>query len=423
MRKIGTLALGGVAVLALVGCSGGSTTGSGGGGGDGSAEIRVWLVGTDTPDTARDYLKKTFEDENPGSTLVIEEQQWNGLVDKYTTALSGSDSPDVVEIGNTQAAAFTSAGAFTDLTDKYEELGGDDLLQGFVEAGSYEDAFYAPPYYSGARVVFYSPSIVGETVPTTLDEYVEQGAALKADGLASGIYAPGKDWYNVLPFVWENGGYVAEQQDDGTWEAGFSTEGGIAGLEQMQEVYESASGAPKDGDETNAQVPFCEGGVGFLSAPSWFQWSIKAAADAETPGCPDTYGKDITAMALPGKDGGAAAAFAGGSNIAIPAKSANQELAYSALQIILSEDYQKLLAANGLIPAIAGAESALPDDAVTAAAAEAAKNARLTPAAPKWADVEAAQVLQDAFVQLAQGADPEEIAASLDEEIEAILNG
>jgi N,N'-diacetylchitobiose transport system substrate-binding protein len=191
----------------------------------------------------------------------------------------------------------------------------------------------------------------------------------------------------------------------------------------MQQVYQTASGAPKDGDETNAQVPFCEGGVGYLSAPSWFQWSIKAAADTETPGCPDTYGKDITAMPLPGKDGGAAAAFAGGSNIAIPAKSANQELAYSALQIILSEDYQKLLAENGLIPAISSAESSLPDDAVTAAAAEAAKNAKLTPAAPKWADVEASQVLQDAFVQLAQGADATEVATSLDEQIEEILNG
>ena len=40
----------------------------------------MWLVGTDTPQDARDYLTKTFEEENPGSTLVIEEQQWTGLV-------------------------------------------------------------------------------------------------------------------------------------------------------------------------------------------------------------------------------------------------------------------------------------------------------------------------------------------------------
>ncbi len=81
--------------------------------------------------------------------LVIEEQVWDGLVDKLTTALSGNDSPDVVEVGNTQAVAFTSAGAFEDITDKRAELGGDDLLQGFVESGSYDGKFYAAPYYAG----------------------------------------------------------------------------------------------------------------------------------------------------------------------------------------------------------------------------------------------------------------------------------
>ena len=84
-------------------------------GGAESADIRVWLNGTDTPQEARDWLKKTFEDENPGSTLTIEEQEWDGLVEKLTTALSSeSETPDVVEIGNTQAPTFTSAGAFSD---------------------------------------------------------------------------------------------------------------------------------------------------------------------------------------------------------------------------------------------------------------------------------------------------------------------
>ncbi len=122
------MALGVMASLALAGCA----TGSDPGGEAATGDIRVWLVGTDTPQEARDYLKATFEAENPGSTLTIEEQAWGGLVDLLTTNLSGSDSPDVVEVGNTQAAAFTSAGAFLDLTADYEALGGDDLLPGFV---------------------------------------------------------------------------------------------------------------------------------------------------------------------------------------------------------------------------------------------------------------------------------------------------
>src|SRR5690606_31476719 len=137
------LALVGAAAVVLAGCA----SGSGGSNPSDSAEaeIRVWLVGTDTPQDARDYLVETFEEENPGSTLVIEEQTWEGLVDKLTTSLSSSDSPDLVEFGNTQAPAFTSVGALLDISDEYEALGGDDLLPGFVEAGSYDGSFYAPP--------------------------------------------------------------------------------------------------------------------------------------------------------------------------------------------------------------------------------------------------------------------------------------
>src|SRR3954466_7567670 len=47
-------------------------------GGPDKAEIRVWVNGTDTPDAARDWLKKTFEDQRPGSTLTIEQQEWEG---------------------------------------------------------------------------------------------------------------------------------------------------------------------------------------------------------------------------------------------------------------------------------------------------------------------------------------------------------
>ena len=155
MRKLGIVALGAAAALTLAGCASG-----GSGASEEGAEIRVWLVGTDTPDEAREYLMDTFEKENPGSTLVIEEQSWDGLVDRLTTSLSGSDSPDVVEVGNTQASAFTSAGAFLDLTEDYETLGGDDLLPGFVEAGSYDGKFYAAPLLLGR-----SPRLLQEGRP------------------------------------------------------------------------------------------------------------------------------------------------------------------------------------------------------------------------------------------------------------------
>ena len=61
-------------------------------------------------------------------------------------------------------------------------------------------------------------------------------------------------------------------------------------------------------------------------------------------------------------------------------------------------------------------------DEVAQAIAAAAGNAKLTPASPNWADVEAAGILQDLFVNIAQGGDVAALAAAADEEIEAILN-
>jgi len=421
-KKLGALALLGASAVVLAGCAGGSSDDETSADG---AQIRVWLVGTDTPQDARDYLIETFEADNPGSTLVIEEQQWTGLVDKLTTSLSSNDSPDIVEMGNTQAAAFTSSGALADLTDIQDALGGDDLLAGFVEAGSYDGNLYAAPYYSGARVVFYNTAQyqqAGVSVPATLDEYVSNGVALAAalPGV-SGVYWPGKDWYNALPFIWENGGEIAVQDADGTWDAQFSSTESLAGLAQVQELMTQASLAPKDGDETEAWVPFRTEKAATLSVPSWAYWSIVADEDKQDTALTDAVGY----FALPGADGDPAQVFAGGSNIGVAAKSKNVDLAKKALEIILSDEYQTILAENGLVPAKTslGDKVAAATPELAAVIAESAANAKLTPASPTWADVEAKGLLQDFFVKVAGGGDLTALATELDTQIEGILNG
>ncbi|GEK79920.1 extracellular solute-binding protein [Agrococcus baldri] len=425
MKKIAIAALGVAGVLAATGCSAAAGDDEPSAPAEEGAELRVWLVGTDTPEAARELLIDTFEAEHPGSTLVIEEQSWDGLVDRLTTALSGSDSPDIVEIGNTQTPAFTTAGAFLDLTEHYEALGGDDLLPGFVEIGTLDGSFYAPPLYSGSRLVFYDTAAyeeAGLTVPTTLDEYVANATALaEANPEASGLWWPGQDWYNALPFVWEHGGEIAVPEGEG-WDAQLSSEASLAGLEQVQQVMQEASRAPVDANETNPQVGYCDGTSLQISAPSWVKWSILAPADAEAPGCPDAE-ETLGVYAMPGMDGGAAQVFAGGSNIAVSAATEHPELAVDALEIILGEEFQTIYGENGLVPARVSLASTLGTDAVAEATTEAAANARLTPASPRWADVEAAGLLQDLFVQIAQGGDVQALAEQADADIEAILNG
>lgn len=420
------VAVAALALTTLAACGSddeGSSTDDGGGE---SADIRVWLNGTDTPQEARDWLKTTFEEENPGSTLTIEQQEWDGLVEKLTTALSSeSETPDVVEIGNTQAPTFTSAGAFAPLTDELDDLGGDDLLPGFVEGATVDGETYAVPYYAGSKYIFYRKDLfekAGLEVPTTLDEFVDAAVTLKKDNPKpanfSGFWFPGQDWRNGAAFIWSAGGDLAVE-DGGEWTGSLSSPESVAGLEMAQQLFTEASGAPKDGNEADPWTPFCAGEVGMMSTPGWVKGLLE---DPET-GCPDGHAKQVGVFALPGPDGDPAPVLLGGSDIAVAAKSANQDLAQEAVALMLSEDYQTLMAEAGLTPARTSLAPLLGDDEYAEATVAAASNAKLTPAAPGWATVEGSRALEDLFSGIAQGGDVEELAAKTDEQMDSQLNG
>jgi N,N'-diacetylchitobiose transport system substrate-binding protein len=416
----GVLALG----LGLTACGDDDNSSDNASGGPEKADIRVWINGTDTPDAAREWLKTTFEDEHPGSTLTIEQQEWEGLVEKLTTSLSSdSETPDVVEVGNTQAPTFTSAGAFSDVSSNLEDWGGDDLLQGFVEGAQVDGKTYAVPYYAGSKYIFYRKDLfeaAGIEVPTTMDEFVQAAIDLKAanpdPANFSGFWFPGQDWRNAVAFVWDAGGDLAVEDGD-EWTGSLSTPESVEGLETVQKLMEQASGAAKDGNEENPQTPFCNGEVGMLSAPGWVKGLIE---DPET-GCPDMVA-NLGVFALPGADGSPAPVLLGGSDIAISAKSKNQDLAQDVVGLMLSDDYQKLLAEAGLTPAKNSLSSELGTDEFAAATIAAASNAKLTPAAPGWAEVEGSRVLEDLFVDIATGGNVEELAAAADETITEQLN-
>jgi N,N'-diacetylchitobiose transport system substrate-binding protein len=423
-KTLGVAATAALALTALVACGSGSSSETTSDGAAGAGNIRVWLNGTDTPQEARDWLKKQFEAQNPGSTLTIEQQEWDGLVEKLTTSLSSaSQTPDVVEIGNTQAPTFTSAGAFTDLTGQLPALGGDDLLPGFVDGATVDGKTYAVPYYAGSKYVFYRKDLFHKAgitqAPATMEEFVQDAVKLKKDSsdpAFSGFWFPGQDWHNGVAFLWNEGGDLAVDQD-GQWKADLASPESVKGLEMAQQLFEQASGAPKDGNEADPATPYCAGQVGMMSAPGWVMGLL---TDPKT-GCPDLAEK-IGVFALPGNDGKPAPVLLGGSDVAIAAKSQHQALAQKAVALMLSDGYQKILAKNGLTPARTSLAPMLGDDQFAHATIAAASNAKLTPAAPGWATVEGSRVLEDLFSGIAQGGDVTALAKKADEQMDSQLN-
>jgi N,N'-diacetylchitobiose transport system substrate-binding protein len=116
--------------------------------------------------------------------------------------------------------------------------------------------------------------------------------------------------------------------------------------------------------------------------------------------------------------------FLGGSVVGVTAKSENQALATEWTKIFTSTARQEQLLAKGALPNA----TALLDKAAqvkgSEATALAAKNSYFTPNAPKWADVEKGNVLQQMLVDIVTGKKSVgEATAAADEEITSTLNG
>ena len=428
-RKIGLLAAATAALVVLAGCSTPAPA-------DESADgqnITLWLMGGDTPDTLRDFLKTEYANAT-GGTLTIEQQDWSDALSKLTTALPDTENtPDVTEIGNTWSPTFTTVGAFSDISDMYDEVGGDKLLPSFVEVGAVDGANYALPYYFGSRYIFMRKDVwaaAGLEVPTTLAQFNEGAAKLKTD-TQSGFYIGGEDWRNGISWVFANGGELAKKDGD-TWTSTLSDPRTVEGLTQLQTLYTESSLAPvTEADSTpwvnlnnNAATGAPEAAT--IIAPGWAHWSIGDL----TPDPKDdtktiaTWNDAIFGnFVLPGVDGGAAPVFAGGSNIAVSAASKNQAGSRELMKIIFSEEYQNLLGANGLGPANLDYVSSLGDDQFATALSESAANSKLTPAAPGWAAVEGSGLLEEFFGKVNGGGDIPALASEYDAKIDELING
>lgn len=449
-KQLKLAALATAAALSLTACGGGSSepaesSASMDPAANADKTLTLWLAGGDTPDELRGYLKDTFK-EKTGATLKIEEQAWGDLVTKMTTALpDANNTPDVVEMGNTQSPTFTNIGAFLDISDMYQELGGENLIQSFVEAGAVDGKNFTLPYYAGSRYMFQRADLwqeAGVQTPSTLEEF---NAAVKSIAQQnprdiknfSGFFLGGQDWRNGISWIFANGGDLA-RKDGEKWVSTLADENTLKGLEQLQDLYKNASKAPADAkdatpwlyindadqilDDAGKPTGKTSLNAATIMAPGWAHWSIGDLVKKDGEDVREWNDEKFATFVLPGNDGNPAPVLAGGSNIGISAKSQNPELAKELLRIIFSSEYQDMLGENGLGPANTQNNASMGDDQFAKAAVASATNSKLTPAAPGWAAVESAMVLEEFFGKIRDAKDLKALAEEYDAKITPMLN-
>jgi N,N'-diacetylchitobiose transport system substrate-binding protein len=366
-------------------------------------DITVWLMNGSAPDAVIKRVNAQFNQAHPNTKVNIQIQQWDGIQEKTTTALASNNPPDVLEIGSTLVSKFADSGGLEDLSGKKGDLSGGTWLQGLTDAGTLDGKLYGVPYYAGDRAVLYRKDMFAKagisSLPTDRATYVADLAKLQAkfggDKQFSALYFPGQYWYAALPFIWDEGGEVAVQ-DNGQWKGTLDSPQSQAGLSALKDIVTKYSKAPVNGNENDNDpaVPLGEGKAATIIDAGWKVGTIEKAH-------PNLKGQ-IGVFALPSKTAGQTApVFLGGSNLAISAGSDAPDLAYDWLKILATAKAQTDLATTGgVIPNSTSLLSLHANDPILSVFDVAAKNSRSTPSTPKWANVESGTVLQDMLVSI-----------------------
>jgi len=356
--------------------------------------LTVWLMDGSAPKGWAEALNAEFAQKYPGWKVNYQIEEWNGIVAKLNKALTSSATPDVIEVGNTQAVSYAQAGELQDLTSATNQFNCPQWNQALKDSGAFQKKQYGVPFYGANRTVIYRKDMftkAGITSPPTTDaEWLSDMAKLKtayaSDSEFQALYLPGQEWYTMLSFIWDQGGDVATQTS-GAFKAALSTPQAQAGINFYKQLYQaSGTTAGKDTDEATPQqsdVVSKDGGhvAQFIGLP----WE-EAGVVKNDP----QLASQFAAFPIPSKTAGKSApVFLGGSDLAISASSPNQSAAQAYLALESTAKYQSLLAANGAVPGTSTDISGLATNAIGAAMGTASKVGKVTPITPAWAAVEA----------------------------------
>jgi len=384
-----------------------------------ASSITVWLqvdAQSGWP-TVVANANKLFQQQHPGTKVNIQYQQWTTHLQKFDATLAGGNTPDVIEMGNTEMTKYMAAGAFADLTaDKAKFPNSKTWLSGLQASSTYDNKLMGVPYYAGSRVVIYNTDLfkkAGVTgTPTSLSQFVADGkkvaAANSSDPTFSAFYIAGKDWYSALAYVYDFGGTIAKSSN-GKWVGTLDQPRAIAGLNAWKNVFLSLSKASKSTDEAHPfpTVPFAQGHAASFIGPGW-QFGYALDPKAGNPKLKPVMGAFAMPSHTPGKT---MPAFLGGSDLAIPASSQNKDLAESWIADFTSSASMKGIVKAGNLPnttSLLSLVKGMPG-------AELAKAARVTwfvPTAKNWSNVESSNVLQNMLTQIVTGQKSVQAAAT-----------
>jgi N,N'-diacetylchitobiose transport system substrate-binding protein len=364
-----------------------------------------------------------FEHSHPGWNVNVQYQQWTTHLQKFDATIAGNDTPDVIEMGNTEMTKYMAAGAFTNITaDQSQFANYKKWLTGMRAWGTYNGKLYGVPYYAGSRVITYRADLFKKAgfrqAPKSMAQFqrelVKVGKMQRHVKGFSPLYVGGEDWYSALSFVFDYGGSIA-QKSHGKWHGTLDSKKSLAGLRRFKAFFDATQAkrtATLDASGLGAGNPypytvFKQGRTAANYGPAWYTCCTgkKFAASTKQFVMPS----HVNGKPIPG--------FLGGSTLAVPSQSNAKNQAIAWIADFTSTASEQALEKKGNIP---NATNLLGNSVNERAAAR----SWFVPQATHWVDVENGNILKTMLAQLLTGRlSVKQAAQTASQNITQTLNG
>ncbi|MGW7217064.1 extracellular solute-binding protein [Streptomyces collinus] len=370
--------------------------------------LRVWLfqeVGNAPKEKVVDSVVAGFEKAHKGTKVDVEYIPIDTRAQRVKAAFNDpASAPDVMEYGNTDTAGYVKDGGLLDLTKEFGDWSeAKDTDPTAKQSVTVDGKLYGAPFYVGVRALYYRTDVfteLGLSVPKTMDELASTARAIRAaEPELYGLVVGGAYTYGAMPFVWANGGELANGKS-GSYASGIDSPEARKGIKAYTSLFgddncPAAKCAGMGGNDTISA--FAAGKAGMAIGGDFSHTAVEAGK---------VKGK-YAVVPLPGvKSGSIAPAFAGGNNIGVLKSTSHRTLAVQLMEQLASKKTQgELFDAMGFLPTFTDVRQqvARQEPFVKPFVRTLSAGTKFVPASPAWAQIDSSLVLPTMFQEVISG--------------------
>ncbi|MFF5276997.1 extracellular solute-binding protein [Streptomyces sp. NPDC000133] len=384
------------------------TSDTGAKGDEKTGTLRVWLfqeVGNKPKEQVVDAAVADFEKTHKGAEAEIEYIPVDTRAQRIKAAFNDPKSaPDLIEYGNTDTAGYVKDGGLADVTKEFaawdEAKDTDPTAKQSVTVGG---KVYGAPLFVGVRALYYRTDIfkdLGIEPPKSQAELVSTAEKIhKKKPELYGLAVGGAYTYGAMPFIWANGGELADESG-GTYKAAINSDRARKGIEAYTSLFgdsncPAAKCAAMGGNAT--VTAFASGKAAMAIGGDFSHAAVEAGS---------VKGK-YAVVPLPGaSEGSIAPAFAGGNNIGVLKSSSHRTLAVDLMKSLTGKQTQeKLFDAMGFLPTYTDVRAtvAQKEPFVEPFVKTLGAGAKFVPASPGWGQIDSSLILPTMFQEIVSG--------------------